>query len=88
LFDSKAEYDFHYGEQWIFIPKYLALKEMILSRRSMGHITDLLDNICGTIERIQKAVMESYDGDTNWQGKVPEILAPLQIVDTLQIVAY
>jgi len=67
------------------IPEYLALKEMILSRRSTGHTTDPFGHIC---EQIQKVVVESYDGDTDWQDEVFEILAPRQIVDTLQIVAY
>jgi len=67
------------------IPEYLALKEMILSRRSTGHTTDPFGHIC---EQIQKVVVECYDGDTDWQDEVFEILAPRQIVDTLQIVAY
>jgi hypothetical protein len=72
-------------------PEYLALKELILSRRLTANTnTDLEDLIFGTIKPIQKLTVECLNcwDDTAWHEEVSQILAPIQIVDTLQIVMH
>jgi F-box-like len=68
-------------------PEYQALRELILSRRSMDETDDVFSIMYG-VERIQKLTVEcSYCwDDTAWHEEVSQILAPIQIVDTLQIV--
>jgi hypothetical protein len=54
-------------------PEYLALKELILSRRSTANTnTDLKDKIFGTIEPIQKLTVECLNcwDDMAWHEEV------------------